>query len=91
MKFPIYLFAFILLSSFDAGPSYDAIGEFDIYRTNWALVEQDGLLGFINDKGEEVVSPQYESIDMFGIEKDGWAKVKKDGKVTFINSKGQEI
>ncbi len=91
MKYAIYLFALILLSSFAAGPPYDSIGEFDIYRTNWALVERDGLLGFINDKGEEVVSPQYDNIGHFDVEKTNWAKVERHGAIGFIDSSGKEV
>ena len=43
-------------------PPYNNIGEFGEYKTSWALVEKDGLKGFINEEGEEVVKPQYDNI-----------------------------
>jgi hypothetical protein len=52
---------------------------FNKYLKDWALVNKDGLYGFINSEGTEVVSLKYEWIEKFNKHKKGWAKVYKDG------------
>ena len=37
---------------------YDDISTFGVYRDDWALVLKDGLYGFIDTDGLEVVSPK---------------------------------
>lgn len=47
-------------------PGKDAIYSFDpISYNEWALVKKDGLYGFIDSTGKEVVSPQYEKSNTF--------------------------
>ena len=71
--------------------SYDKLYEFDTYKKGWALIMEDGKLGFINKKGKEIVAPIYDDISEFNTYKKGWALIKKDGKLGFINTKGKEI
>ncbi|MCK9163296.1 MAG: WG repeat-containing protein [Bacteroidales bacterium] len=35
-------------------PIYDKIGFFDVYKTEWALVEINGKVGFIDNKGNYI-------------------------------------
>jgi hypothetical protein len=64
------------------------IGMFGEYKKNWALINLDGKLGFINEKGEEVVEPVYDCIGAFGEYHADWAAVVINGKKGFINSEG---
>ena len=51
-------------------------------------VQKNGLWGFIDTEGNEIIAPQYESYDSFN---DGIAIVKKNRKRGYINKLGQEI
>lgn len=59
----------------------------------WVLVQnKDGLYGFIDSNGEEIVKPKYLKISRFGEIKQGWALVQnEDGLYGFINNDGDEI
>lgn len=50
---------------------------------------KDGLMGFINTKGEVVVLPKYKSVGYF-VKDIAWVK-NKESEVGFINSAGEEI
>ncbi len=63
----------ISIFSVYAQNQYEKIKPFDIEHDGWAMVEQDGMLGFIDATGKEVVSPQYDKINPFDVERDGWA------------------
>lgn len=62
---------FLVISSFigicSAQTKYDSIGNFDVYQTDWALVEISGRFGFIDKKGKEIVAPKYDSIENFDV------------------------
>lgn len=82
----------LMISLFSFGQqTYNHIEEFGNYRKNWALVEKEGLLGFINSDGTEIVKPQYNNILLFGDYRKDWALVEKDGLFGFISSDGSEI
>ena len=67
------------------------ISEYDSHRKGWKLIYRDGLYGFIDDNGNEIVKPLYESIASFGIYQTHWALVYKDGLCGFIDDDGNEI
>ncbi|HHX78687.1 MAG TPA: WG repeat-containing protein, partial [Acholeplasmataceae bacterium] len=48
-------------------------------------------LGFIDNKGREVVKPVYDKIEMFDVQKNDWAMVEIDGRVGFIDKEGKFI
>ena len=56
MKNNIITFLFLIstIASFSQ-ISYDKISKFGEYQDEWALVELDGLVGFIDREGKEVV------------------------------------
>ena len=68
-----------------------SISKYDKYRSGWALFYRNGLYGFIDQNGNEIVKPQYESIGSFGVYQSHWALVYKDGLYGFIDQKGNEI
>ena len=43
-------------------PKYDAISAFGAYQKDWALVQKDGLYGFIDINGKEIVKAKYNEI-----------------------------
>lgn len=51
-------------------------------------VQKNGLWGFIDTNGNEIITPQYEDYDSFN---DGIAIVRKNRKRGYINKLGQEI
>ena len=51
-------------------------------------VRKNGLWGFIDTNGNEIITPQYEDYDSFN---DGIAIVRKNRKRGYINKLGQEI
>ncbi len=53
--------------------------------TGWAILERDGLKGYMDQYKTEVIPPIYEEIGFFS---DGLAKVKKNGKWGFVNPMG---
>ena len=61
------------------------------YRGDWALIEVDGLFGFINREGKEIVPPKYSKISSYGVYMGDWAMVEVDGLLGFINREGKEI
>ncbi len=74
MRNYITLALLIILFGFTSSP-YDSISKFDWNGNAWALVQQDGLYGFIDVFGEEVVKPKNDKIDRFNKEANNWAKV----------------
>ncbi|MEK6497260.1 WG repeat-containing protein, partial [Campylobacter jejuni] len=54
----------------------------------FAVVCQNGKYGFVNTKGDLVISCQYDNALSFT---DGLARVCMDGKYGFINTKGRLI
>ena len=67
-------------------PFYDKIGPF--YRNEYAPVYRDGLMGVINNKGEEIVPVQYEMMDndAFSI-----FPIDNHGGCAFIFKKGDKL
>jgi len=64
---------------------YKHIGQLGEFKSDWALIELDNKLGFINDKGKEVIKPIYDRISQFGEFKSDWALVILNGKKGFID------
>ena len=64
---------------------YDYLGSF---IDGLAIVKRNGLSGFINKLGIEVIPCQFDSVDEF---RDGLACVKRNGKYGFIDKNGKEI
>ena len=54
----------ILISSISSlfGQGYDEILTFGVYQEDWALVQRDGLYGFINTEGVEVIPAKNKEI-----------------------------
>lgn len=69
------------------GDSYDYDSYYHI-KDRVLRVKKGNKYGFIDDRGNEIVSPKYDYADHFS---DGLAVVKKNGKYSFINKKGKEI
>ncbi|RLD68143.1 MAG: hypothetical protein DRI84_00375, partial [Bacteroidetes bacterium] len=68
MKTTIFIGIILLAFFFIAkGQEYDDISEFGVYQKNWSLVKKDGLYGFIDDDGLEIVKPKYDDISEFGV------------------------
>ena len=89
-----FVFILVLFSSIGlcyAQTKYDKIEMFDVYRTDWAMVKVGNKLGFIDNKGREVVKPIYDKIEMFDVQKNDWAMVEIDGRVGFIDKEGKFI
>ena len=57
----------------------------------WIAVERNGLVGYIDGFGREVVEAKYNSISSFGELAASWALVEKDGLVGFIDEAGKEV
>jgi len=55
------------------------------------LVQKNGLLGFIDLFGIEVVEPKYDAISPFGNHMPEWALIEKDGLLGFIDKTGEEV
>src|SRR4051812_8877846 len=91
MRYTFFIVCFFAIAKSYATQPYDLIYSFGEYHKGWALIQKNGLLGFINSKGEEIVAPQYEAIHDFGEYKKGWAMIIKNGKQGFINDKGEEV
>ncbi|SFU18866.1 WG containing repeat-containing protein, partial [Algoriphagus locisalis] len=70
---------------------YDNIGNFGSHGIGWALVQKDKKVGFINTKGEEIVSTSYDNIGNFGSHEKGWALVQKGRKFGYINTEGEVV
>ena len=66
---------------------YDNIGS---YKEGMWRVRKDGLCGFLDSLGTEVVPPTYEYVSSFhnGF---AWAKNKGDGKYGYIDKKGHPL
>ena len=70
---------------------YDKLGSFS---EGYAAVLKDGKWGYINTKGEEMISCQYSNpYEEYtsGAFHEGLAAVQKDGKWGYINTKGEEV
>ena len=61
--------------------NYDKISEFGQYNGDWALVESNGLLGFIDREGNEVVKPKYDKI-----QNEGKLQGETEGKIEIIKN-----
>ena len=70
----------VLLNTYDEIEDYVADGTF--------AVKKDGLWGFIDAEGNEIITPQYERCSNF---KNGIAIVEKNSNRGYINKKGEEI
>jgi len=65
---------------------YNHIDQFD--TSGYARFTRDGLMGFMNKKGIEVIEPKYKDIDFYY---EGLAKYKIKDKVYFINLDGEVV
>tara|TARA_B110000238_G_C16090209_1_gene423466 strand:+ start:1100 stop:1414 length:315 start_codon:yes stop_codon:yes gene_type:complete len=83
----------ILISSISSlfGQGYDEILTFGVYQNDLALVQKEGLYGFIDSNGTEIVAPKYDEIFTFGVYQNDLALVQKDGLYGFINTEGVEV
>ena len=70
----------ILLNTYDDVEHGEEDGTF--------AVQKNGLWGFIDTNGKEIITPQYEDYDSFN---EGIAIVRKNRKRGYINKLGQEI
>lgn len=61
--------------------------------SDWIVVyAEDGLMGYLNSQGKEIVPPLYENIHPFGEYKENWARVEILGGLTgFIDSTGKTV
>ncbi|MDB4161665.1 WG repeat-containing protein [Bacteroidia bacterium] len=88
----IYTVSILILSiSSLFGQGYDDISDFGVYQNDWALVLKDGLYGFIDTTGTEIIEAVYDDISTFGVYRDDWALVLKDGLYGFIDTDGLEV
>lgn len=67
---------------------YDYIGSFS--KQKLAVFKRNGLYGYINDKGVEVIAPKYQEAKGFSSD-DGLAAIKTKGKWGFINKTGAVV
>ncbi len=51
----------------------------------WSKIEKNGLWGYIDNKGNEVINPIYNAVGIFS---EGLVKVKKGGKWGYLNQRG---
>lgn len=61
--------------------------------SDWIVVyAEDGLMGYINSEGKEIVPPIYEKIHPFGEYKGNWARIETlEGLTGFIDSTGKTV
>lgn len=61
--------------------------------SEWIVVySSDGLMGYLNSEGKEIVPPIYENIHPFGEYKENWARVETlEGLSGFIDSNGKIV
>ena len=83
--------ALLLSVSISFGQEYDEISFYNVYQKDLALVQKDGLFGFIDVNGNEVVQPKYDEISFYGVYQKGLALVQKDGLFGFIDVNGNEV
>ena len=62
-----------------------------LLQTEWVQIQKNGLIGYIDESGNEIVPPVYTNIGVFGDYVEGWALVEKDGLLGFIDVTGEEI
>ncbi|NDI97869.1 WG repeat-containing protein [Flavobacterium sp. LaA7.5] len=60
-------------------------------QPEWLQIQKDGLIGYIDESGKEIVPLVYNNIGTFGDYVEGWALVEKDGLLGFIDLLGEEI
>jgi hypothetical protein len=68
-----------------APAQYAAIGEFKDGR---AVVERDGVMGFVDTKGQEVIKPAYDALYPYA---GGFARARIGRLYTFLDEKGEEF
>lgn len=90
------ILVFLSVVSMSAGYSqsqYAKTYRYAVCQPNWAKVKTtNGLYGFIDRSGEEVVSPIYDKIFRFGEHRENWAMVRSiTGLYGFIDNTGKEI
>ncbi len=82
MKNTILILVMLIASNFTHGQSnYDKISEFGKYHGDWALVESNELLGFIDREGNEVVKPKYDKF-----QNEGKLQGETEGKIEIIKN-----
>ena len=73
-------------------PKYEAIGEFKKY--GYSIMQRNGMVGLLNQQGQEVVLPQYEDIKVLDslliavMDLEEWMVINLKGQV--ILEKGYE-
>lgn len=65
---------------------YTSAGAFD--DAHRAVVEQDGVFGFVDEEGTETVPPAYDALQPYS---DGYARARIGKLYTFLDLKGQEF
>ena len=89
MKNSILIFIFSIFTTLVYGQSNNTkMSKFGEFQDDWALIEIQGLFGFIDRHGFEVVKPTYEKISQFGEIHEDWARVEIDGMFGFIDKHG---
>ena len=58
------------------------------FNEGFARVRKDGMYGYINTKGEQIVECKFDDAYNFN---EGFARVIKDGKWGYINTKGYPV
>ncbi len=64
---------------------YDYIGSFS--KQKLAPFKRNGLYGYLNDKGVEIIAPKYQEVKAFPSD-EGLAPIKSNGKWGYINKNG---
>lgn len=84
--FLLFVISFLSLNSFGQE-------KISLKKLGWITVKNnEGLIGFIDSKGKDVVPMKYTRIYPFGEYKEDWALVvNEQGLTGFIDSKGKEI
>lgn len=73
-------------------PIYDKIEKFGDYLKEYAVIEINGLKGFLDLDGNVVMQPKYAEINKFDIIRKNWALVKEHkGKMGFIDKSCKEV
>lgn len=86
LLFSVLFSQLIVAQSTEISTRYDKIGQ---YINGVAFVHKDGLVGFINRDGKEIVKPEYKKIGIFG--SDNVAYTWKNDLVGLIDINGNVI
>lgn len=89
----IYIIIFLSFCQYIsiAQNKYNKVEEFNVYKSNWAMVHKNGKVGFIDQDRNEIVKPRYDIVLDFSEYKSDWAMVRKSKRYGFIDTLGREI